>query len=118
MWVGVAANTPCKALSLSRRSPEPRSDPLVQRSRKGQTKPGRPPGKELFSPVHSQGIKHRDFCLLQGKAGIFLCIISWWGAKGWKFILKIHNSCLKCLCLVPAIPPEWPRDIYKTSIIF
>lgn len=85
---------------------------------KGSHKAGVSPRKQLFSAVHSQGIGHRGLCLLRGRAGIFLCIISWCCAKGWKFILKIHNSCLKCLCLVPAIPPEWPRDIYKTSIIF
>lgn len=103
---------------LSQHSPESCLVPLVQWSRKDQTKCGCHPGKKLFSPIRSWGIKHGNFCLLRGKAGIFLCIISSCGAKGWKFILKIHNSCLKCLCLVPAIPPEWPRDIYKTSIIF
>lgn len=92
------------------------AQPLAVAEREGQSLGD--PGEKLFSSIPSQGIKHCNFCLLQGKAGIFLCIISWFTAKGWKFTLKIHNSCLKCRCLVPAIPPEWPRDIYKTSIIF
>lgn len=42
---------------------------LIQQREGSHKKQGGPTGKQLFSAVHSQGIKYPGLCLLRGRAG-------------------------------------------------